>query len=63
MFLILLSAYVGIILICVLFECWLYCQLQQSDVIQSGSKLGRTFYTVKDRESCTHPIIACRHEC
>ena len=58
MFLVLLSVYFGIIMICILFVCWLYCHLQQNDVIQNGKKLKRRLYTVKDRISGTQLLVA-----
>ena len=58
MFLVLLSAYFGIILIFILFACWLYCHMQQNNVNRSGQKLGRRLYTVKDRVSGTKLLLA-----
>ena len=55
MFIVLLSAYFGIILIFILFACWLFCHIQQN---RSDKKLERRLYTVKDRVSGTKMLLA-----
>ena len=55
MFIVLLSAYFGIIFIFILFACWLSCHMQQN---RSDKKLERRLYTIKDRISGTKLLLA-----